>query len=212
LIEESKKRRQKLNDETVQQRAERIKAMKNYWQERGDTYNENRRKRRAEARAKLVAENPAHAPKVGRPKNVVGKLPVDLGVIQQQAKLQSGYDDLVTQHVDYTEIPIPKELGKVFNDLSESPAIMIAPDASTWPMYHIRPFNKLKGKTRTGYLSNFALAMKMAGYTPPANKENDLLVYSHWYSENKDIDPFKVVKANSAEYTTLSTGVVNGRA
>jgi hypothetical protein len=117
---------------------------------------------------------------------------------------------MVTQHVDYTEIPIPKELGAVFNDTSESPAIMIAPDASTLHMYHISPFNKLKEKTREAYLNNFALALKNAGYSPPANKQNDPLVYSHWYS-SANIDPFKVVKANSVEYANLSTGVVNAR-
>jgi hypothetical protein len=53
--------------------------------------------------------------------------------------------------------------------------------------------------------------MKTAGYLPPANKGNDPLVFSHWYSESKDIDPFKVVKANSAEFGNLSTGVVNAR-
>jgi hypothetical protein len=59
-------------------------------------------------------------------------------------------------------------------------------------------------------LNNFALALKNAGYSPPANKQNDPLVYSHWYS-SANIDPFKVVKANSVEFANLSTGVVNAR-
>ena len=222
LIKESEKRRQKLTDETVQQRAERLKEMKNYWELNADRYNANRRKRRAEAKEKLLKSQPALVRPVGRPPVAPAVTHPDFGIVQQQAKVRSGYDDFVTQHVTEAEIKIPKELGSVFNDNSDDPMIVLDPDSSKWPMYHIRPFAKLKPNTRNSYLTNFVTAMKAAGYSPPANPERDPLVYANWYANTPSIDAFHVVKENSEEYGTfgkgkndgqaLSTGAVNARA
>lgn len=220
LVAESEKRKKKLTDETAQQRAERLKMQKDYWKERGDVYNANRNAKRAASRAKLVAEQPELVKKVGRPKGAVPKVEEDLGVVQQNAKVVGGYKDKLLKLVD-ASIPIPKELGVVFNDTADNPTIEVNPDASKWSMYHIKVFSDLKKNSQDAYLSNFKISFKAAGITLPENPNRDPMVYAEWYAKSS-IDPYRVVKANSEQFgkfeggkndgQPLTTSTVNGRA
>jgi hypothetical protein len=215
LVAESEKRKKKLTDETTQQRAERLGTMSKYWKERGDVYNANRNAKRAASRAKLIAEQPEIVKKVGRPKGAVPKVDADISVVQQKKKAASGFEDELLLLVD-EYIAIPKELGPVFNDTSDTPYVAVDPDASTWPMFWIKSFPKLKPGSQNSYLANFKLAFNAAGITVPANPENDPVAYAEWYA-NSGIDPYKIVKANSEQFgekkgQQLSTSTVNGRA
>lgn len=211
LLAEAERKKAQLKSETIEERMKRLALLHSYWNKSKDIYNKQRREKRAEARAKLIASH-VPMPRVGRPADVAPPAPTDLSYIQGQSKIR----DMVGENVTYKFISVPKDLGVVFNDTSDRPTITLNEDHGTWPIYYIKPFNRLKEKTRLTYMRNFAFAMAAAGYSVPENPTNDPEVYSNWYGAT-EIDPFKVVRANSQQLglkdttSTDKTGTANAR-
>ena len=183
LIQESEKKKEQRKKESAQEHDNRRELMKNNWERKKAEYNEARKKKREEARKLLVKETgnvPNLTGRIGRPNAPVPPADTSLSALQGQAQVI----DIVSEHVDYTEIDIPKELGPVFHDTSEHPVIVLSPDQGTWPLYHISPFSLIAAKTRIQYINSFKTAMEAAGYTSPDNPHKDPMIYSDWYAKN----------------------------